>query len=124
MSNVISIGLPKRPNLSQRQGALLRSLATHRRSGEDVFWLKENAEALNVLATGRARVNAQDLEVYRSFYDGIEERMRFFPQYYRFLLSICLDLEDLGFSGAKGEALCGSPERPRARSGRTGSKRN
>ncbi len=106
MSNVVSIGLPRRPNKSQRQGGLLQSFALHRRQRDDVYWLKENAELLNVLATSSAQLSDDVLEVYRPFYSSIEERIRFFPQYYRFLLSICLDLEDLGIGGTKGEALC------------------
>jgi hypothetical protein len=106
MSNVISIGLPKRPNLSQRQSALLDCFARHRRSANDVFWLKENAEALNVMASTGAALPPKGLDAYRAFYDGIEERMQFFPQYFRFLLSICLDLEDLGLEGNKGQILC------------------
>lgn len=106
MSNVISIGLPKRPNLSQRQGALIKSFACHRRAPEDVYWLKENAELLNILVAGKARLAAQDLAVYQGFYDTLEERLRFFPQYYRFLLSICLDLEDLGMEGDTAQRLC------------------
>lgn len=106
MSNIISIGLPKRPNLSQRQGALIKSFACHRRAPEDVYWLKENAELLNILAAGQARLAAQDLAVYQGFYDTLEERLRFFPQYYRFLLSICLDLEDLGMEGDTSQRLC------------------
>ena len=31
--------------------------------------------------------------------------MGFFPQYYRFLLGLCLDLEDLGIGGQKGSKL-------------------
>lgn len=111
MSNVVSIGLPRRPNLAQRQAALLENFARHRRMPDDVFWLKENAEILNVLATGNAILSPQALELYRTFYDGIEERLRFFPQYYRFLLSICLDLESLGLTGDKGRALCAYVER-------------
>jgi hypothetical protein len=106
MSNVVSIGFPRRPSLSQRQSALLRSFARHRRSPDDVFWLKENAEVLNILCTGQAKLAPQALAVYEPFYASIEERFRFFPQYYRFLLSICLDLEDLGMPGNKGAALC------------------
>ena len=94
MTNVVSIGLPKRPNLGQRQSALLQSFAQHRRATDDVFWLKENAEALNILATCGAALPTQGLDAYAAFYETLEERMRFFPQYYRFLLSICLDLED------------------------------
>lgn len=106
MSNVVPIGLPRRPNKTQRQMGLLNGFARHRRSREDVYWLKENAEVLNVLNTSGAALPEQALSVYQPFYDTIEERMRFFPQYYRFLVSICLDLEDLGIGGSKGEALC------------------
>lgn len=106
MSNVVSIGLPRRPNLAQRQAALIQSFARHRRSGDDVYWLKENAELLNVLATSGAELPEVALEPYRQFYETLEERLRFFPQYYRFLLSICLDLEDLGFEGDTGVLLC------------------
>lgn len=106
MTNVVSIGLPRRPNKAQRQVGLLRGFALHRRTREDVYWLKENAEVLNVLATSGAVLPDHALDMYQSFYDTIEERLRFFPQYYRFLLSICLDLEDLGLGGTKGEALC------------------
>ncbi len=106
MSNVVSIGLPKRPNQVQRQSALLASFAGHRRATEDVFWLKENAELLNVLATSGAQLPCQAFDGYRQFYDDAEDRLRFFPQYYRFILSICLDLEDLGLEGTVGQALC------------------
>ncbi|WP_300030950.1 hypothetical protein [uncultured Roseobacter sp.] len=106
MSNVISIGLPRRPNLAQRQAQFIRNFALHRRDSSDVFWLKENAELLNVLATSGARLPQDALEVYRPFYDSIGERLTFFPQYYRFLLSICLDLEDLGMNGTAGEEIC------------------
>ena len=106
VSNIVSIGLPRRPNKAQRQAGLLQSFAVHRRSRDDVYWLKENAEALNVMATSGARMPDHALAVYQPFYDTIEDRIRFFPQYYRFLLSICLDLEDLGIHGRKGAALC------------------
>ncbi|MEM6565415.1 MAG: hypothetical protein AAF665_13260 [Pseudomonadota bacterium] len=106
MSNVIPIGLPRRPNLAQRQAMLVESFARHRRGTDDVFWLKENAELLSILAAAQATLPTQCLDVYRPFYEGLEERLRFFPQYYRFLLSICLDLEDLGLKGDKGSALC------------------
>ncbi|ABG32676.1 hypothetical protein CEP88_05515 [Roseobacter denitrificans] len=106
MSNVISLGAPKRPNLSQRQALLLNSFATQRRATDDVFWLKENAELLNILANSGALLPPHALDVYSGFYESLEERMRFFPQYYRFLLSICLDLEDLGLGGDTGRKLC------------------
>lgn len=106
MSNVVSIGLPRRPNLAQRQAVLLENFALHRRGPQDVYWLKENAEVLNVLATSGAELAPSALKIYENFYAEIEERLRFFPQYYRFLLSICLDLEDLGLPGEKAQGLC------------------
>ncbi|MCV3272350.1 DUF6902 family protein [Roseobacter sinensis] len=106
MSNVVSLGLPRRPSLAERQAVLLGNFARNRRKLDDVFWLKENAEVLNVLASSGAMLPDDALEPYRRIYDGLEERLRFFPQYYRFLLSICLDLEDLGIGKSKGAALC------------------
>ncbi|RKF17057.1 hypothetical protein D6850_05945 [Roseovarius spongiae] len=106
MSNVVSLTVPFRQrSKAARQAALLRNFADHRRGEEDVFWLKENAEALNILECTGARPDADDLSCYRAFYDDIEARMEFFPQYYRFLLSLCLDLEDLGMPGNKGARL-------------------
>ncbi len=106
MSNVVSLGLPRRPSLADRQSLLLGNFACNRRAPDDVFWLKENAEVLNVLASGGAMLSDKALEPYRQIYEGLEERLRFFPQYYRFLLSICLDLEDLGIGPNRGAALC------------------
>ncbi|MCW8843335.1 MAG: hypothetical protein OQK00_07975 [Rhodobacteraceae bacterium] len=106
MTNVLAFSPAARVQPeTQRHAALMQSFASHRRFGDDVFWLKENAELLNILeCTGRG-IAADDLEAYRGFYAGVERRLRFFPQYYRFLLSICLDLEDLGMEGGKGEGL-------------------
>ncbi|MDW3222173.1 MAG: hypothetical protein R8G34_04690 [Paracoccaceae bacterium] len=106
MSNVITLGLPHRPNLAERQALLIRNFACNRRNKEDVFWLKENAEVLNVLAATGALLGEGALEPYVPVYAGLEERLKFFPQYYRFLISICLDLEDLGIGTGKGTALC------------------
>ncbi|WP_299671149.1 hypothetical protein [uncultured Roseobacter sp.] len=106
MSNVVSLGLPRRPTLAQRQALLIGNFARNRRQPDDVFWLKENAEVLNVLASSGAMLSDNAFEPYRRIYDGLEERLHFFPQYYRFLLSICLDLEDLGIGQSRGTALC------------------
>ncbi|MAY44609.1 MAG: hypothetical protein CML65_05040 [Rhodobacteraceae bacterium] len=106
MSNIIRLNVPSRRQAEgARLGALLDTFASHRRFGDDVFWLKENAELLNILeCTGRS-VPAGALEAHAGFYDRVAQRLEFFPQYYRFLLSICLDLEDLGIEGDKGAAL-------------------
>lgn len=106
MSNVVQLNASSiRQSQEDRVAALLRSFAQCRRFGDDVFWLKENAELLNILECTGARLNAAAFEPHLGFYKQVEKRLGFFPQYYRFLLSICLDLEDLGLPGAKGEAL-------------------
>lgn len=106
MTNIVSLNVPtQRQSEDARHAALLACFAEHRRFGDDVFWLKENAELLNILECTGARPSDAALTAYQSFYDTIEKRLQFFPQYYRFLLSICLDLEDLGLGGNKAEAL-------------------
>ncbi len=106
MTNVVRLNTPFRQNgTAARQSALLANFATHRRFGDDVFWLKENAEVLNVFESTDAQLDTAALSVHGTFYEEIEKRMGFFPQYYRFLLSICLDLEDLGVPGNKGAHL-------------------
>ncbi|MCZ4351433.1 hypothetical protein O4H61_02800 [Roseovarius aestuarii] len=104
---IVQLNVPFRQNSkAARQAALLSTFAQHRRTPEDVFWLKENAEILNILECTGATPSQDTLGAYAAFYDDIEQRLEFFPQYYRFLLSICLDLEDLGMPGDKGAALC------------------
>ena len=106
MSNVIHLNAPsQRQDAAARRAALIASFAQHRRFGDDVFWLKENAELLNILDCTGARPDIAELAPHTGFYAQVEKRLGFFPQYYRFLLSICLDLEDLGMPGSKGEAL-------------------
>lgn len=107
MSNVITLHRPERSTLATRQTRLIRAFADHRRLADDVFWLKENAELLGILCATGAELGPDALAPFDTFYGQIEDRLRFFPQYYRFLISICLDLEDLGLSGGdKGAALC------------------
>ncbi|MFZ5961577.1 DUF6902 family protein [Thalassococcus sp. BH17M4-6] len=108
MTNVIQLKTPPRLRPTEtRIGALLHSFASERRSGDDVFWLKENAEILNILECTGQRLSDAALASHRGFYDTVEQRLRFFPQYYRFLLSITLDLEDLGLAGDTGARLVG-----------------
>lgn len=106
MGDIVRLNVPFRQSAKvSRQAALVTAFATQRRHRDDVFWMKENAELLNVLESTGSLPEADALEVHRAFYDDIENRLGFFPQYYRFLLSICLDLEDLGIGGTKGEKL-------------------
>lgn len=106
MTNVITFTPPSRITPQEaRLGALLSCFAEHRRHGDDVFWLKENAEILNILECTGTRPGDAALDAYAEFYQSVEKRLRFFPQYYRFFLSITLDLEDLGMAGNHGERL-------------------
>lgn len=106
MTNIVRLDTPFRQySMAARQAALLTTFAQNRRFGDDVFWLKENAEVLNVLECTDAELEPDALAVHGGFYEEIEKRMGFFPQYYRFLLSMCLDLENLGLPGGKGARL-------------------
>lgn len=100
MSTVIQLDVPHRiPSRETRLSALLTLFAQNRRGGDDVFWLKENAELLNVLESTGQQVAPEALQVHAGFYAEGAQRLRFFPQYYRFFLSLALDLEDLGMRG-------------------------
>ena len=107
MSNIIALNVPpRRQRLSERAGALIDVFATQRRIQDDVFWLKENAELLSILECTGTAVGGDMLAPHAEFYERLRERLQFFPQYYRFLVSIGLDLEDLGMPGGQMEGLC------------------
>ncbi|WP_405112229.1 hypothetical protein L0Z65_08025 [Phaeobacter sp. BS52] len=105
---------PTGPGLSAAGAAApwVESFARHRRSPQDVYWLKENAELLSLLRVMQQWVGrgagAGDfgdeaaLSPLRPFYDRAARQLQFFPQYYRFILSICLDYEDLIGTGRLG----------------------
>ncbi|MCT4554328.1 MAG: hypothetical protein N4A53_06545 [Pelagimonas sp.] len=100
MNNVVKLTVPSRIlPMEARVTALLALFAAHRRTGEDVFWLKENAEILNILECTGLPVPQTALQVHEAFYENAEKRLQFFPQYYRFLLSLVLDMEALGMPG-------------------------
>ncbi|WP_424978314.1 DUF6902 family protein [Leisingera sp. S232] len=106
MAQIIPFFSPAaRQSRSAAHTALIGSFAAHRRTQEDVFWLKENAELLNILECTGANVAAEALAPLQGFYDGAARHISFFRQYYRFILSICLDLEDLGMPGDTGAQL-------------------
>lgn len=106
MAQIIPFFSPSaRQSRADAQAALIGGFAAQRRPQEDVFWLKENAELLNILECTRADVAAEALAPLQGFYDGAARHISFFRQYYRFILSICLDLEDLGHPGEAGAQL-------------------
>ncbi|EAQ44906.1 hypothetical protein MED193_22391 [Roseobacter sp. MED193] len=111
------------PSRAENLSHLIQALTCHRHPQEDVYWLKENAELLSVLecsgefSAEKSQVGAHDLakacptalSPLRRFYKDADRHLCFFRQYYRFILSICLDLEDLGLvdtgGGDRAEAL-------------------
>lgn len=106
MSNIIQLTVPSRiPPLEARLTALLGAFADHRRHGDDVFWLKENAELLNILDCTGQTVAPEALARHAGFYAQALQRLEFFPQYYRFILSLALDLEDLGMPGNQAQQM-------------------
>lgn len=105
MQNVIQFAPARAQSAQSRLATLAEALVRHRRVGDDVLWLKENAELLNVCECTGQPVGDEMLEVYAPVYDRIDRRLAFFPQYYRFMLSIALDLEDLGMPGTKAAAM-------------------
>ncbi|MEM8774533.1 MAG: hypothetical protein AAGF53_05835 [Pseudomonadota bacterium] len=104
MGYVIPLNIPfRQPTQTHRLEALMQRFASERRKPDDVFWLKENAELLNILHSLEKTVAPDTLDPLTSLYDALDTRLGFFPQYYRFFLSICLDLEDLGLDGGRAE---------------------
>ena len=106
MSNVVTLNTLHRQSQANRLARLTALFATQRRIEDDVFWLKENAEWLGILASSDVALPEGALAPFEAFYTHISQRLQFFPQYYRFFLSLCLDLEDLGLAGDTGRALC------------------
>ena len=80
MTNLITLSVPQhRQSLLQRAGVLIDIFANHRRHGDDVFWLKENAELLNILECTATEVPAQTLSLHQDFYDRLPQKIGVFP---------------------------------------------
>jgi hypothetical protein len=107
VTNVIHVRFPTpEDRRASHLGPELKNFATARRATTDAFWLKENGELLNILECTSTAVPRGLLAVHEETYAGLPEQLAFFPQYYRFLLSIALDLEALGLLGDTAERLC------------------
>ena len=106
MTNVVLLKPDESQDPTVQTARLIRAFAEGRRTQGDVFWLKENAELLGALASTGATLNTAALQPLAAFHRGCRNLQRDFPQYYRFILSICLDLEDLGLPQHQGAALC------------------
>lgn len=97
MTNIVSL---RRQSLAACDPAipgLIDLFANRRRGQHDAFWLKENAELLQILAALGAEA---DLEPLRPRAKGLMQELQFFPQYYRMYLSLALDMRDLGMTDA------------------------
>lgn len=107
MSNILTLPDMRRRRLPvAAPERLVELFAQHRHGPGDVRWLKENAEVLRLLvATGQGL----DPDLLRRVHDqtarDLPARLGFFPQYYRFFLSIALDLHALGLADLDAEAL-------------------
>lgn len=69
-------------------------------------FLKENGELLSLANSSNMLVEPRALDHYKDFYAQATLFNEHYPQYFRFTLRICLDLEDLGVSGNAGAILC------------------
>lgn len=97
MSNVISLRRAELCSSVPVQNELIDLFANRRRGRRDAYWLKENAELLQVLLASRGSLGADpDLSAYAGFSASMVEDLQFFPQYYRLYLSMALDLAALG----------------------------
>lgn len=106
MGNVVAFAPARRAHEAPSPlGTLADCFRTARMPQGSVLWLKENAELLNIVECTRPDGSDEIAGSYGHFYAEAERRFAFFPQYYRFLLSIAMDLEDLGHPGEAGEAL-------------------
>ncbi|MFN3722829.1 MAG: DUF6902 family protein [Paracoccaceae bacterium] len=99
MTNVVTLRRPDPVACQTAMPALIDLFANRRRGRHDAFWLKENAELLQILAALGAGADV-DLGPLRVRAAGLMDELRFFPQYYRMYLSLAVDLRDLGMVDA------------------------
>jgi hypothetical protein len=103
MGTVLSMQRPRRAEITAVVPGLIDLFATRRRGRHDAFWLKENAELVQILAAIGAR--DVDLGPLRIRTDALMDELRFFPQYYRMYLSLAVDLRILGWADAPVEEM-------------------
>ena len=84
----------------------VQAFAVKRNNKLSFAYLKENGELLSIAASSGLLLEPAALEHYRVFYDNALPTCQFFPQYFRFILGIVLDLEDLGYQGDTGAKIC------------------
>lgn len=94
MSNVVTLRRVQLPTAESVFPDLVDLFVRRRRQRHDPFWLKENAELVQILAANR--ISNLDLSVFEPIVSGLMAELRFFPQYYRLYLSLAVDLSALG----------------------------
>jgi hypothetical protein len=95
MATVVQLAT-RRANLPRPDEALVTAIARNRWPTDSVYWLKETAEILSVLEETGGHATPSMHDALAMPLAGLEERISFFPQYYRFFLSIVLSAEALG----------------------------
>jgi hypothetical protein len=105
MANVVQLA-SHRPHRPRPDESLVAAIALSRWPSDSVYWLKEVAEVLSILEeTGGSATPAMQSALAGPL-ATIEERITFFPQYYRFFLAIALSAQSLGMLPAgRAEAL-------------------
>lgn len=94
MSNVVSLRRGHHQSSDPVVPDLVDLFVRRRRQRHDPFWLKENAELVQILAANR--ISNLDLGAFEAIATGLMAEFRFFPQYYRLYLSLAVDLSALG----------------------------
>jgi len=79
----------------------VKAFAVSRHKGLSFPYLKENGELLSIAANSGLIIEPRALELYREFYDTSFEILSLYPQFFRFIFAMTLDLEALGMVGDK-----------------------
>lgn len=106
MADVVPFTAAQRAPSFDASLVLAAALLSGRHVPEDVYWLKENAEFLRACVACGVPLSPQARALYASVQAELPARLRFFPQYYRFFLSIAQDLEALGLAPGRADAMC------------------
>lgn len=100
MANIVQLGsfaqkrtMAQQVEKDSQLRQTLEAVARGRHPEQSVFWLKENVEFLQVLASQYDLAHLDGLSVYQEFYESSVQILSDFPQYYRFIVGITKLLE-------------------------------
>lgn len=85
---------------------LAQAFALKRNTTIDFPFLKENGELLSIARAQGFLIEPRVTELYKTFYKTATRFVQLYPQYYRFILGMVIDLEDLGMEGNVGREIC------------------